>query len=92
MNERGESLGPVKALGGAPGLGLRARFGERRRSLERAAVRQPNRRVQRTRSSPSAHRSPLTRYPLGSRGAREQGGDFSLAPVEFRTGEMILVS
>ena len=26
----------------------------------------PNMRVQRTRSSPSAHRSPLTRYPLGA--------------------------
>ena len=26
----------------------------------------PNTRVQRTRSSPSAHRSPLTRYPLGA--------------------------
>src|SRR5262245_31085114 len=25
----------------------------------------PNTRVRRTRSSPSAHRSPLTRYPLG---------------------------
>jgi hypothetical protein len=52
----------------------------------------PNTRVQRTRSSPSALRSPLTRHPLGSRGAREQGGDVSLLSVEFRTGEMILVS
>ena len=30
----------------------------------------PNTRVQRTRSSPSAHRSPLTRYPLGARRSR----------------------
>ena len=41
-------------------------------------------RVQRTRSSASPPRSPLTRYPLGSRGAREQGGDLGLVPVEFR--------
>ena len=49
----------------------------------------PNTRVQRTRSSPSALRSPLTRCPLGGRGAREQGDDMGLVPVEFRTGEMI---
>jgi hypothetical protein len=55
-------------------------------------ARLPNTRVQRTRSSPSALRSPLTRHPLGSRGARGWGGDFGRFPVEFRTGEMILVS
>jgi hypothetical protein len=49
-------------------------------------------RVNIPRSSPSAHRSPLTRYPLGSRGARKQGGDLYLAPVEFRAGEIIGVS
>ena len=52
----------------------------------------PNTRVQRTRSSASPPHSPLTRHPLGSRGAREQGGGFSLAPVEFRNGEMVRVS
>jgi hypothetical protein len=30
-----------------------------------SAVRLPNTRVQRPRSSPSAHHSPLTRYPFG---------------------------
>ena len=40
-------------------------------------------RVQRTRSSPSAHRSPLTRYPLGSRGTREHGGVVGLVLLEF---------
>jgi len=65
MRERGESLGPVKALGSAWWRGLRARHPGERRGLEQRGVRQPNRRVQRTRSSPSALRSPLTRYPLG---------------------------
>ena len=46
-------------------------------------------RVQRTRSSPSALRSPLTRYPLGSRGTREQHSEIGLVPLEFGTGEMI---
>ena len=46
-------------------------------------------RVQRTRSSPSPLHSPLTRGPLGSREAREQGGDLILVPVELQPGEMI---
>ena len=33
----------------------------------------PNTRVQRTRSSPSAPHSPLTRYPLGT--AKREAGD-----------------
>jgi len=72
MRERGESLGPVKALGGERWRGLRARHAGQQRGLGQGGVRQPNRRVQRTRSSPSALRSPLTRYPLGN-GWREHG-------------------
>ncbi len=49
----------------------------------------PNMRVQRTRSSPSAHRSPLTRYPLGRRRARQQAARSTLAPLGIRPGEMI---
>ncbi len=52
----------------------------------------PNKRVQRTRSSPSALRSPLTRHPLGRRKPREQGGEISLVPVGHGTGEMIVGS
>ena len=68
MRERGESLGPVKVLKVASWRGLRARLRGERCGLEPSAVRQPNRRVQRTRSSASPHRSPLTRYPLGGLG------------------------
>ena len=49
----------------------------------------PNMRVQRTRSSASPPHSPLTRYPLGSRGPRQQRGAVNLVPVEFPRGEMI---
>jgi hypothetical protein len=70
MSERGESLGPVKVLNVASWLALRVQLRGERRGLDRSVLRQPNRRVQRTRSSPSAHRSPLTRYPLGV--AKEQ--------------------
>ena len=67
MSERGASLGPVN-VPVAPWHKVRAwLFGERG-GLSALAVRQPNRRVQRTRSSPSAHRSPLTRYPSGGHG------------------------
>ena len=66
--ERGKTLGAVKMLGVASWRKLRARLGTGRGGLRLLAVRQPNRRVQRTRSSASAHRSPLTRYPLGGRG------------------------
>ena len=52
----------------------------------------PNTRVQRTRSSPSAHRSPLTRHPLGRRKPRLQGGEISLVPIGHGTGEMIVGS
>ena len=65
MSERGESFGTVKVLDFASWRKLRARLRGEHRGLEPAAVRQPNRRVQRTRSSASPHRSPLTRYPLG---------------------------
>ena len=68
MSERGKTLGAVKMLGVASWRKLRARLGTGRGGLRLLAVRQPNRRVQRTRSSASAHRSPLTRYPLGGRG------------------------
>ena len=88
MSERGASLGPVN-VPVAPWRKLRNRLLGGLGSLGVSAMRQPNRRVQRTRSSPSAPHSPLTRYPLGSRGAREQGDDMGLVPVEFRTGEMI---
>ena len=52
----------------------------------------PNTRVQRTRSSPSAPRSPLTRCPLGRRKPRQQGGEISLVAVGRGTGEMIVGS
>ena len=52
----------------------------------------PNTRVQRTRSSPSAPHSPLTRYPLGRRKPRRQGGAMDLVPVGHGTGEMIVGS
>ena len=91
MSERGESLGPVD-VPVAPWRKLRNRLLGGRGSSGVLAVRQPNRRVQRTRSSPSAHRSPLTRYPLGSRGARGQHGRSSLIPEVVGTGEMIRVS
>ena len=68
MNERGESLDPVKVLKAASWLGLGVRLEGENRGLDLSVVRQPNRRVQRTRSSPSAHRSPLTRHPLGEGG------------------------
>ena len=65
MSERGESLGPVNALGGERWLGLRACLIGARGGLGPSAERPPNTRVQRTRLSPSALRSPLTRCPLG---------------------------
>jgi len=92
MSERGESLGPIKALGGERWLGLRAWLIGGRGGLGPSAVRPPNTRVQRTRSSPSAPHSPLTRCPLGSRGTREQHSEIGLVLLEFGTGEMILVS
>ena len=55
-------------------------------------MRLPNTRVQRTRSSASPPHTPLTRHPLGSRVAREQHSEIGLVPLEFGTGEMILVS
>ena len=53
----------------------------------------PNMRVQRTRSSPSALRSPLTRSPLGSQRPLARLGLACFPSKEFRrTGEMISVS
>ncbi len=66
MSERGESLGPINALGGERWLGLRAWLMGARGGLGPSAVRPPNTRVQRTRSSASPPHSPLTRYPLGA--------------------------
>ena len=43
----------------------------------------PNTRVQRTRSSPSALRSPLTRYPLGVRWGRMRAPEVSLPARGF---------
>ena len=74
MSERGESLDPVKVLTVASWRKLRSRLKEHRRSLELSAVRQPNTRVQRTRSSASPPHSPLTRHPLGT--ANRQLGAF----------------
>ena len=66
MSERGESLGAVKMLKVVSWLKLRARRNEHARGLGLSAVRQPNRRVQRTRAARFARiGSPLTRYPLG---------------------------
>jgi hypothetical protein len=49
--------------------------------LPLSSSRRPNTRVQRTRSSPSALRSPLTRHPLGDERERMR------APIAtFRTG------
>ena len=68
MSGRGESLGTVKMLDVASWRKLRARLRGNRGGLGLSVVRRPNTRVQRTRSSASPHRSPLTRYPLGPPG------------------------
>jgi len=49
----------------------------------------PNTRMQRTRSSPSALRSPLMRCSLGRREPRQQLGGSSLVQLEFPLGKMI---
>ncbi len=92
MSERGESLDPMKMLNVASWRKLRAWCRHLYRGLRAANCRLPNTRVQRTRSSPSALRSPLTRHPLGSREAREQHSEIGLVPLDFGAGEMILVS
>ena len=46
-------------------------------------MRRPNTRVQRTRSSPSAPHSPLTRNPLGSRRSTQQFGQAGVASGEL---------
>jgi hypothetical protein len=65
MRERGESPGPVKMLNVASLRKLRSSRQGHHRGLAEANCRLPNTRVQRTRSSPSAHREPLTRHTLG---------------------------
>jgi hypothetical protein len=65
MSERGESLDPVRMLKVASWRKLRASRGRVQRGLESQNVRPPIVRVQRTRSSASPLRSPLTRHPLG---------------------------
>jgi hypothetical protein len=65
MSERGESLDPVRMLNVASWRKLRASRGRVQRGLESQNLRPPNMRVQRTRSSASPLRSPLTRSPLG---------------------------
>jgi hypothetical protein len=67
--------GGSPSRGSTSGLAGRTSVTSLRPTMSRSAARRyhypmtwrPNMRVQRTRSSPSALRSPLTRYPLGSR-------------------------
>jgi hypothetical protein len=56
------------------------------------AERPPNTRMQRTRSSPSALRSPLMRCPLGSRGPGSGPAVSAWFHRSSGTGEMIKVS
>ena len=65
MSERGESLDPVRMLNVASWRKLRPSRGRVQRGLESQDLRPPNMRVQRTRSSASPLRSPLTRHPFG---------------------------
>ena len=65
MSEGGENLDPVRMLNVASWRKLRASRGRVQRGRESQNLRPPNMRVQRTRSSASPPRSPLTRYPLG---------------------------
>src|SRR5262245_9964513 len=65
MRERGVSPGPIKMLEVASWRKLRPSQPGTPRGQEAAKYRLPNMRVQRTRSSPSALREPLTRHPLG---------------------------
>ena len=64
MSERGESLDPVSAKRRIVAEAAASR-GRVHRGLESQNLRPPNMRVQRSRSSPSALRDPLTRRPLG---------------------------
>ena len=69
MVELGAVASPIKELRSRPASAEaeRCRTADGAvRGLGTANPRPPNTRVQRTRSSPSAHRSPLTRYPLGA--------------------------
>jgi hypothetical protein len=54
-------------------------------------MRLPNMRVQRTRSSPSAPHSPLTRKPLGSHTTPQQLGARGPAATDAEIGDIILV-
>ena len=75
MSERGDSLDPVRMLNVASRRKLRAARGRVQRGPESQNLRPPHMRVQRTRSSASPPRSPLTRQ----NGASE--ADMTLRPI-----------
>jgi hypothetical protein len=72
MSERGASPGPVKMPVASRRKALSWFVGSSG-GLRLAMCRLPNTRVQRTRSSASPPRSPLTRYPLGAPGITVRG-------------------